>query len=405
MALNVRNKLGFIDGTIPKSPLNHRDYGSWSRCNDMVATWLMNSVSKKIGQSLLFMSTAESIWRNLLARFKQDDAPRVYEIEQRLNCTCGRCECNAALLWEKMQQRSRVTKFLMGLNEAYESTRRHILMLKPIPDIEDVFNMVTQDERQKTLKPSTRMENVAFQHSSSTEMSHTGSMESGFYNGLSENAAYAAAFQGNCYPQKPVCTHCSRTGHTVQKCYKLHGYPPGHKLHQKPSTPRGQTQSNQKPNFPSQSPLQHSHPATANAVSTTCPSLDLNQFTTDQVQSLLTQLIAQKRVNDKQPISQQPSGTITEHGFMASTSTAGVTVSLPNDTSISISHTRTVKISDTLVLHNVLHVDSFKFNLLSDHIQDLTIGKGLLMHGLYILEPISHSFSNSLCGSLVDGTL
>ena len=85
MALNVRNKLGFIDGTIPKSPLNHRDSGSWSRCNDMVVTWLMNSVSKKIGQSLLFMSTAESIWRNLLARFKQDDAPRVYEIEQRLS--------------------------------------------------------------------------------------------------------------------------------------------------------------------------------------------------------------------------------------------------------------------------------------------------------------------------------
>ena len=102
---------------------------------------------------------------------------------------------------------------------------------------------------------------------------------------------------------------------------------------------------------------------------------------------------------------------------------SGVTVSLPNDISIPISHTGTVKISDTLVLHNVLHVDSFKFNMLSvssllqnrdlsthvyydscfiqDHIQDLTIGKGLLMHGLYILEPISHS----LCGSLVDGTL
>lgn len=177
MALNVRNKLGFIDGTIPKPFPGHRDSGSWSRCNDMVATWLMNSVSKKIGQSLLFMSTAESIWKNLLARFKQDDAPLVYEIEQRLStiqqgsmdistyytelvtiweehknyveipvCTCGHCECNAALLWEKMQQKSRVTKFLMGLNEAYENTRRHILMLKPIPDIEDVFNMVAQDE-------------------------------------------------------------------------------------------------------------------------------------------------------------------------------------------------------------------------------------------------------------------
>lgn len=61
MVLNVRNKLGFIDGTIPKPPDNHRDSGSWSRYNDMVATWLMNSVSKKIGQSLLFVSTAESI--------------------------------------------------------------------------------------------------------------------------------------------------------------------------------------------------------------------------------------------------------------------------------------------------------------------------------------------------------
>ena len=85
MALNVCNKLGFIDGTILQPPSNHRDAGSWSRCNDMVATWLMNSVSKKTGQSLLFMSTAESIWKNLLSRFKQDDAPRVFEIEQRLS--------------------------------------------------------------------------------------------------------------------------------------------------------------------------------------------------------------------------------------------------------------------------------------------------------------------------------
>lgn len=85
MALNVRNKLGFIDGTIAKPLPTHRDFGSWSRCNDMVATWLMNSVSKKIGQSLLFISTAEGIWKNLLARFKKDDAPRVYDIEQRLS--------------------------------------------------------------------------------------------------------------------------------------------------------------------------------------------------------------------------------------------------------------------------------------------------------------------------------
>lgn len=101
-----------------------------------------------------------------MSRVKQDDAPRVYETEQRLStiqqgamnvsayynelltlweeyrnyvefplCTCEKCECNAAILWEKLQQRSRVTMFLMGLNESYEYTRRHILMIKPIPSI------------------------------------------------------------------------------------------------------------------------------------------------------------------------------------------------------------------------------------------------------------------------------
>lgn len=59
MALNVRNKLGFIDGTIPRPPLTQRDYGVWSRCNDIMATWLINFVSKKIGQCLLFISTTE----------------------------------------------------------------------------------------------------------------------------------------------------------------------------------------------------------------------------------------------------------------------------------------------------------------------------------------------------------
>lgn len=160
----------------------------------------MNSVSKKIGQSLLFVSTAESIWKNILSRFKQDDAPRVYEIDQKLSsiqqgsddvttyytalvtlweehknyvelpvCSCGKCECNAAELWERLQERSRVTKFLMRLNESYESTSCHILMLKPIPTIEEVFNLVTQDERQRAIKPSSTPASVIFQASGPDE--------------------------------------------------------------------------------------------------------------------------------------------------------------------------------------------------------------------------------------------
>lgn len=41
-----------------------------------------------------------------------------------------------------------------------------------------------------------------------------------------------------------------------------------------------------------------------------------------------------------------------------------VTVSLLNDTRVAITHTGTVHISSSLVLHNFLHVTSFKFNLI-----------------------------------------
>ncbi|XP_019085451.1 PREDICTED: uncharacterized protein LOC109126389 [Camelina sativa] len=245
MALNVRNKLRFINGTISKTFEEHHDFGVWLRCNDIVLTWLMNSVDKKIGQSLLFIPTAEGIWKNILSRYKQDDAPRIFAIKQKLRkifqgsmyvsayytclmtlweehknyvelpvCTCGRCECDAALKWEKLQQRSRVTKFLMGLNEGYDQARRHILMLKPIPTIEEAFNMVTQDERQKVVLPSTFIENVAFQAVASM---------------TDEEASYIAAYNTAHPVHKPICSHCGKVGHTIQKCYKLHGFPPGYK--------------------------------------------------------------------------------------------------------------------------------------------------------------------------------
>ncbi|XP_013617307.1 PREDICTED: uncharacterized protein LOC106323784 [Brassica oleracea var. oleracea] len=459
MALNVRNKLGFIDGTIPKPPDNHRDAGSWSRCNDMVATWIMNYVSKKIAHSLIYMSTAKSIWKNLLVRFKQDDAPRVYEIEQRLGtiqqgsmdvttyytelvtlweeyknfidlhvCTCGRCECNAAALWEKLQEHSRVMKFLMGLNESYDASRRQILMIKPISSLEDFFNMITQDERQKSIKPAVKSDAVIFQTMGSASES------------VSIDTPVLAVAQHGYHPkQRPLCTYCGQYGHIIQKCFKIHGYPPGHRFHgQAPRgyssqslTPRGQQSQS---GFP-RSHSQNQTPSNTVANVTNAPmmgssipssqSLDVNRMSQDQVQYILHQLQASVRPHESSVQNQH--ATITEHGHMAAQSSSGillsfssnlrfenntltfnhqclsslynalpsgswiidseamthvcsdlarfsglstvtgVTVSLPNGHKEAISHIGSIIVSPTITLHNVLYVPSFHFNLNSVH--------------------------------------
>ena len=33
--------------------------------------------------------------------------------------------------------------------------------------------------------------------------------------------------------ERPTCIHCGKTGHTVDKCYKKHGFPPGFKFKNK----------------------------------------------------------------------------------------------------------------------------------------------------------------------------
>lgn len=58
LALSIRNKLGFIDGTITKAtgellPL-------WIRNNNVVIAWIFHSVSKSISSSILFTESARA---------------------------------------------------------------------------------------------------------------------------------------------------------------------------------------------------------------------------------------------------------------------------------------------------------------------------------------------------------
>lgn len=63
-----------------------------------------------------------------------------------------------------------MTKFLMRLNEVYEQTKSHILMLKHIPSTEKVYNMVAQDERQRLVRHVIKSDSVVFQASDSSQL-------------------------------------------------------------------------------------------------------------------------------------------------------------------------------------------------------------------------------------------
>ena len=63
---------------------------------------------------------------------------------------------------------------------------------------------------------------------------------------------------GNRFIQKKdrsVCTHYGYLGHTIEKCYMLHGYPPGYKPRQKSDYNNSATNSTPQVNQVSESPM------------------------------------------------------------------------------------------------------------------------------------------------------
>lgn len=63
LALNSKNKLGFVNGSIkaPSAEADPEGYASWSRCNDMVHSWIVNTLNPEIADSVIYYSTTHEV--------------------------------------------------------------------------------------------------------------------------------------------------------------------------------------------------------------------------------------------------------------------------------------------------------------------------------------------------------
>ncbi|XP_019238179.1 PREDICTED: uncharacterized protein LOC109218281 [Nicotiana attenuata] len=259
-ALSVKNKLGFINGECNRPDLDSLKFLLWERCDDMVTSWNLNSLTKEIADSVEYVADAFELWRVLEDRYDQTNGTKLYQIQKEINdlsqgslditsyytkmkklweelntliakshCTCN-CSCEAKESMHKAEQDRRLIQFLMELNETYTVVRGSILMMNPLPSIAQAFSLLIQEERQREIKPSGHL-----------------ALES---SALNANTIRSGTFRTNYSPNnnhnnrnRPFCDYCKRPGHTKEKCYKLHGYPENFGHNQNPNT--GQSSFNQ----------------------------------------------------------------------------------------------------------------------------------------------------------------
>ena len=136
----------------------------------------------------------------------------------------------------KAEQDRRLIHFLMGLNEMYTAVRGNILMMSNLPTMAQAFAILSQEERQREMKPVNHMvlestslnASVSSQNNATNTSSYRGSTSRG--NGNYNNTAYnnnntvrGSSSTGN--RSNMFCEYCKRPGHVKDRCYKLHGYP------------------------------------------------------------------------------------------------------------------------------------------------------------------------------------
>uniref|UniRef100_A0A803LC78 Retrotransposon Copia-like N-terminal domain-containing protein n=1 Tax=Chenopodium quinoa TaxID=63459 RepID=A0A803LC78_CHEQI len=248
MALIARNKLQFVDGTLPSpSP----DYQKWIRNDYMVMSWLLNSVDKSLAESFMFVNSSADLWKEISERFGQSNAPQVFELHISLSssnqnndsiaeyygrlksvwdqlqilegfpdCTCEAlklCSCGVLKKILEMDQRRKLMQLLAGLNRNYDQVKTNLLSLDPLPSINKAYHTLQQIEQQNKLN-----------------LLATNSVETNSMNAAANAVMTPKVFPKPSYMQNPdykkiksdlLCTHCKKRGHGVDSCFKLYGVP------------------------------------------------------------------------------------------------------------------------------------------------------------------------------------
>ncbi|XP_048438263.1 uncharacterized protein LOC125476347 [Pyrus x bretschneideri] len=245
MALMVKNKLGLVDGTIAKpTDAQVEELQQWNRCNNLVKTWLLGSMSKEISGSVIHCKDARQMWLDLQERFSHVNIVQLFHIENEIHncvhsnmtvssyftklkslwderdtlCSIPTCHCEARNEITSYVETQKTMKFLMGLRDSYATVRSNTLLLDPLPTVNKAYALVLRHEKQvevsngkgSTVQPEAAV--FAVRGAGREPETEDGSQRCAKCNKTNHSTK-------NCRAHLK-CTFCGWKGHTFDSCRK-----------------------------------------------------------------------------------------------------------------------------------------------------------------------------------------
>ncbi|KAI3688864.1 hypothetical protein L2E82_46759 [Cichorium intybus] len=230
-SLKGRNKLGFVEGSIVK-PDDPAKLLKWERANSVVCSWILGSVSESIYASHACTESSFQVWTELFETYHKSDGSVIFNIHQKINSltqsglsvsdyynkldglwkefdgliSLPECICDAATHFNDHSKLIKLMQFLNGLDDSFNQVKSHILLMDPLPNVRSAFSIISREEsRQK--------------HGSLSSNTNNNSQPAAF------NSKAIDFKRNKGRNQNLQCKHCGVKGHTIERCYKLIGYP------------------------------------------------------------------------------------------------------------------------------------------------------------------------------------
>lgn len=181
MALLSKNKLKlkFVDKSIVAPSTSYPLFPAWERCNTMMLSWITQSLSPTIAQSILWIVKSYDVWQDLKDRVFQGDIFKIPELQEEIYfkqgelsvskyftkltflcdelinlrpipfCTC-KPSCSSGTIEKAIiyQQEDYVIRFLKGLNDRFSTVKSQIMLIDPLPSMKRDFSLVVLQERE-----------------------------------------------------------------------------------------------------------------------------------------------------------------------------------------------------------------------------------------------------------------
>nr|CAN65095.1 hypothetical protein VITISV_011639 [Vitis vinifera] len=417
MFIRGKEKDDYIIGASAAPKTTTSTYKKWIAENNMVMSWLVNSMTTDIGENFLSFDTAKEIWDIAKETFSdKENTSEIIQIEGILhdlrqgnltvteyfntltrlwhqldtfevhnwNCVTD------GLLYKKIVEGKRVFKFLLGLNKNLDEIKGRIMGVKPLPSLREAFSEVRREESRKNLMMGSHQQlNMAESSALKTQFAPFDNRQK---------------IKGG----RPWCDHCRKPRHSRETCWKIHGKP-----------------VDWKPRQPPEKEGRGNHVAT-NEQSPQPEASPFNKKQMEMLQKLLSHLLSVQSQTGSSSNQVIGSGTLAHKGNFLSAFTTGkkskkpwivdsgasdhmtgdatifdTNSSCPNNLTVRIADgslskvagTGSVVLSRDLTLNFVLLVPNLDCNLLSiskrkrgDLDSGKTIGNAEECSGLYILK-------------------